>query len=844
MISNDPFMSVFGASKPDASALDFTPQIAAFAVKQGFAVVVIEPGGKKPLCTLTARQVNQADAEARELAAESGDRHAERRRHKCGIYHALDDPAKAMAVVRRMIKMHGPVNLGVELGRSRMVVVDVDTEEEKAAFVHDLKRLGTGESSTLEPTVLSPGKQNADGDWTHRGGGHYWFRPPAEWEGGGQGVHKVTNDVGSYTILWADRQVLVPPSIRAEGPYRMTAPPLPLPAWLLGKIGGAILAHDERQERTFQRLTGGDASSIDVWSAGRPWEEMLLPDGWTPTGLLDHCSCPTWTRPGDWSNPKSATAHEPGCTRYDTEMGSGPLHVWTDSPPGFLSTAPRTLTKVQYLAWRYHGGGVGATLAELGISQDGGPAMDLTFTGSGAPLENDASPAVERMPVAQIAVVEEEECPFLAASAPVLEPVADEFTPPGDPASDEEIEEEAARIEEEEAAGADDPLDQPAPGDIDWEAARIAGREKKIREAAEHIRIQREAKALVEAELGETSDDDALLSRIKSGGAFILDIPEGIPAMWGTDQRVAWAVGEALIIVGPPGVGKTTIAHQVLSAMLTGGGEALGLNVPALPDGGKILYLGCDRPAQIARAMRRLLGTVDRTVLDEKLIVWQGPPLADFAKDQGMLTRMCQLVSATVVIVDSLKDVAIGLSEDAVGAGLNNSRQNALTAGIQVMELHHLTKHGPNGTAPTTLADVYGSAWITAGAGSVLLIWGQAGDVTVSVRHLKQPGEPVGPLTAHHDHDAGTTSTDPFDAAGDHDGTPKKGRPSAQRDKLWAALVAYGDGGCTRGMLQADTDIARKTVDDAWKLWIDTGKTVEVFDKETASVRSGWRRSL
>lgn len=837
MISNDPFMSVFGASKSDGSGLDYAPQIATFAVKQGFAVVVIEPGGKKPLCTLTSRQVNQADADAREQAAASGDRHAERRRHQCGIYHALTDPAKAMATVRRLIKTHGAVNLGVELGRSKMIVVDVDTEEEKAAFVHDLKRLGTGESSTLEPTVLSPGKRNASGEWTHRGGGHYWFRPPEGWEGGGQGVHKVTNEVGSYTILWADRQVLVPPSVRAEGPYRITAPPLPLPAWLLGKIGGSILAHEERQERTFQRLTGSDASSIDVWFAGRPWDEMLLPDGWTPTGLLDHCSCPTWTRPGDWSNPKSATAHEPGCTRYDTEMGSGPLHVWTDSPPEYLAYAARTMTKVQYLAWRYHGGNVGATLAELGISQDGGPAMDLTFTGTAVPIN--APERAASLPVAKLQAVVEDECPFLATETP---DVTDAFTDPG--ASDEEIEEEAARIEEEEAAGADDPLDQPAPGDIDWDAERNKIRNRKIREAAENMRIQREAKALVDAEAGDTSGDDELLARIKAGGAFILDIPEGIPAMWGTDQRVAWAVGEALIIVGPPGVGKTTIAHQVLCAMLTGGGEALGLEVPALAEGGKILYLGCDRPAQIARAMRRLLGAVDRAVLDERLVVWQGPPLADFAKDQHMLTRMCQLVGASVVIVDSLKDVAIGLSEDAVGAGLNNSRQNALTAGIQVMELHHLTKHGPNGNAPTTLADVYGSAWITAGAGSVLLIWGQAGDTTVSVRHLKQPGEPVGPLTAHHNHEAGTTTTDPFVGAGDGDGRAKMGPPSVKREKLWDMFAAHGADGCTWQMLMDASGISRTTVKDAWSAWDDGGKSDVVVDKVTGEIKPGWRRSL
>ena len=50
------------------------------------------------------------------------------------------------------------------------------------------------------------------------------------------------------------------------------------------------------------------------------------------------------------------------------------------------------------------------------------------------------------------------------------------------------------------------------------------------------------------------------------------------------------------------------------------------------------------------------------------------------------------------------------------------------------------------GAKPKRLADVYGSRWLTAGMGSVLLLWGEPGDLVVEVRHLKQPvrgGRPV-----------------------------------------------------------------------------------------------------
>jgi hypothetical protein len=70
--------------------------------------------------------------------------------------------------------------------------------------------------------------------------------------------------------------------------------------------------------------------------------------------------------------------------------------------------------------------------------------------------------------------------------------------------------------------------------------------------------------------------------------------------------------------------------------------------------------------------------------------------------------------------------------------------------------LHHQRK-GQNGTKPKTLEDVFGSTWITAGAGSVLLRWGQPGDHIVELIHLKQPAAPIGPLKIEHDHDAGTS---------------------------------------------------------------------------------------
>lgn len=280
-------------------------------------------------------------------------------------------------------------------------------------------------------------------------------------------------------------------------------------------------------------------------------------------------------------------------------------------------------------------------------------------------------------------------------------------------------------------------------------------REKFIFDETQKIIARREANRRADlAEAGLTAGAE-LCDLMVDGGSFINDIAEGIPAVWGNGMDVLWAEGEALIIVGPPGVGKTTISHQVAAAMVGGGGKVLGFEVAGLKDGQRLLVLACDRPKQIARAMRRQFRHLDRDLVAAKVVVWKGPPPGDFAKDPELLTRLCEAAGATHVLIDSLKDVAIGLSDDQVGAAVNISRQRALAAGVEVMELHHLVKRGENGSKPTKLADVYGSIWITGGAGSVLLVWGEAGDLVVEVLHLKQPGNDVGPLEVVHDHALG-----------------------------------------------------------------------------------------
>lgn len=251
------------------------------------------------------------------------------------------------------------------------------------------------------------------------------------------------------------------------------------------------------------------------------------------------------------------------------------------------------------------------------------------------------------------------------------------------------------------------------------------------------------------------------------GAAFIFGQP-AVQAIWGDGEQVIWARGEALQIAGPPGVGKTTLCGQIVRELVgLGIGDLLGLPIRPVQ---RVLYLAMDRPRQIARSLRRHFRDDEAGVLSERLVIWEGPPPQDVAKNPDLLKNMAILAAADVVIIDSLKDAVVGLTDDATAAGYNRARQTLLAAGIDLLELHHMRKAGDRpGAKPNTLADVYGSAWITAGVGSCIVLWGKAGDPIVDLLHLKTPLEDCGPIRLLHDHGRGVTGilddSDPLSVA-------------------------------------------------------------------------------
>ncbi len=246
--------------------------------------------------------------------------------------------------------------------------------------------------------------------------------------------------------------------------------------------------------------------------------------------------------------------------------------------------------------------------------------------------------------------------------------------------------------------------------------------------------------------------------RAADGADWLHAQPEGCPSVWGDNDRVLWAEGEPLMIYGPDGVGKTSLAQQVVLHMCGVRREGLlGLQVRQCEDR-PVLYLACDRPRQARRSLYRMVPRDEHEHLRGRLLVWEGPlPFRLDAQPKAFL-EFALLHNACAVVIDSLKDVAVELTKPEVALRVNHAFQWLIANGVDLLVLHHPRKD-PAGTPAKAkvLEDVYGDRNFVAGMGSVIALYGKAGDPIVELAHLKQPAGEVGPFKIIHDHDHGRT---------------------------------------------------------------------------------------
>jgi replicative DNA helicase len=135
-----------------------------------------------------------------------------------------------------------------------------------------------------------------------------------------------------------------------------------------------------------------------------------------------------------------------------------------------------------------------------------------------------------------------------------------------------------------------------------------------------------------------------------------------------------------------------------------------------------------------------MVDEADHQQLRERLVVWKGPLDFDLGKEKTercFLADLAESLRVTDIVIDSLKDVAVDLIKDDVGGRVSFQIGETIARGIEVCVLHHQRKAQQGGPKPKALAGVYGSHWLTAGMGSVLMLCGEPGDLVVELRHLK-----------------------------------------------------------------------------------------------------------
>lgn len=345
--------------------------------RRGVPVIWIEGGAKYPPIDMRTPAQRKVDDEAAQAEGRS--------RSRGGVHTATTDAKAIERAYNEYMESRASAgdlaqypNLGLALAGKDLIIVDADTAE---AVEHLLRLYAdwTGGDSLPTPTETTPGVQTTDGGWVHRGGGHWYFWVEDGLPEGARGLSLGTG-AEQVSILTGPKYVVTAPSMRAEGSYEWTGGVYDAPAALVGLVAERAAKDTpttpkispESVEAKVVEAEIVEDDPIDRWARQYAWETVLPAYGWTSTGLSDSCGCPIYTAPGTHASAKSATAHQCGCSEYDTSCGHAPLHVWTDNPPNEIAawidkTGSRTLSMVQFAAAMEHRGDVAALLHSVDI---------------------------------------------------------------------------------------------------------------------------------------------------------------------------------------------------------------------------------------------------------------------------------------------------------------------------------------------------------------------------------------------------------------------------------------------------------------------------------------------
>ena len=289
----------------------------------GIHVTVLSPGSKTPDHDYRTNKQLMVD-----LAAGNPSK---------GWYLGTDDVARVRTYLKeaKIVDDDGTValpNIGVHLGSSNLIAIDVDKPGDVGAWQQTWVSHEGGEPPLMN--ILSPGKVQ-DGEWVHHGGGYFLYRVPA-----GLSLTSARELTKAEQIVagregWVAKAgrgvgVLMPPSMRAEGPYVYTDVPIvDAPPWLIALCTPAAPA-PPRQRSEFD-------DEIDAVSENIDWD-------WALTGIAartpdDPDGCRVYRRYG--GAPKSIVIHN-GC---ESVRGARCVTIHSDSVIGMFPALQDALNR-------------------------------------------------------------------------------------------------------------------------------------------------------------------------------------------------------------------------------------------------------------------------------------------------------------------------------------------------------------------------------------------------------------------------------------------------------------------------------------------------------------------